>query len=232
MGASGQRVHRLPRPGRKGAMTSSTKQQSVIALYAFAGGFADAASFLLFRSFAGHVTGNLVLMTISTASHRWAAALTRMAAIVSFLACTSAGFYLAQSRRKSLWLFLCQAALLVPVALTQDVFANTQTLGLLSVCCALGLQNGVVTSALGISVHSTFVSGDFTSLLKGGSKRSRSAQQHDAADYKQRVLWCVVAPFILGAFCAAVSVIAQPHFVLILLLIPLSVAAYLDSSLQ
>ncbi|AXC11200.1 hypothetical protein ACPOL_1860 [Acidisarcina polymorpha] len=171
-------------------------------------------------------------MTISMASRRWAEALTRLAAIVSFLACTSAGFYLAQSRRKSLWLFLCQAALLVPVALRPDVLANTKTLGLLSVCCALGLQNGVVTSALGISVHSTFVSGDFTSLLKGGNEKFRSGQLHDAGDYKQRVLLCVVACFSLGAFCAAVAAIAQPHSVFFLLLVPLCLAAILDSSLH
>ena len=52
---------------------------------AFVGGYGDAASFVLAKTFTGHVTGNLVLAAIAIAAHEWRAALGHISAIVTFL---------------------------------------------------------------------------------------------------------------------------------------------------
>ena len=52
---------------------------------AFVGGYGDAASFVLAKTFTGHVTGNLVLAAIAVAAHDWRAMLGHLSAIVTFL---------------------------------------------------------------------------------------------------------------------------------------------------
>jgi uncharacterized membrane protein YoaK (UPF0700 family) len=51
---------------------------------AFVGGYSDAASFVLAKTFTGHVTGNLVLGAIAVAAHDWRAMLGHLSAIVTF----------------------------------------------------------------------------------------------------------------------------------------------------
>jgi uncharacterized membrane protein YoaK (UPF0700 family) len=53
--------------------------------FAFVGGYGDAASFVLAKTFTGHVTGNLVLGAIAVAAQDWRAMLGHLAAIVTFL---------------------------------------------------------------------------------------------------------------------------------------------------
>jgi uncharacterized membrane protein YoaK (UPF0700 family) len=52
---------------------------------AFVGGYGDAASFVLAKTFTGHVTGNLVLGAIAVAAQDWRAVLGHLTAIVTFL---------------------------------------------------------------------------------------------------------------------------------------------------
>src|SRR5258708_7110424 len=52
---------------------------------AFVGGYGDAASFVLAKTFTGHVTGNLVLAAIAVAAHEWRVVLGHLSAIVTFL---------------------------------------------------------------------------------------------------------------------------------------------------
>jgi uncharacterized membrane protein YoaK (UPF0700 family) len=52
---------------------------------AFVGGYGDAASFVLAKTFTGHVTGNLVLGAIAVAARDWRAMLGHLSAIVTFL---------------------------------------------------------------------------------------------------------------------------------------------------
>lgn len=47
---------------------------------AFVGGYGDAASFILAKSFTGHVTGNVVLGAIAIAPHQWRTALQHLSA--------------------------------------------------------------------------------------------------------------------------------------------------------
>ena len=52
---------------------------------AFIGGYGDAASFVLAKTFTGHVTGNLVLGAIAVPTQDWRAMLGHLTAIVTFL---------------------------------------------------------------------------------------------------------------------------------------------------
>jgi len=53
---------------------------------AFVGGYADASSYLLARTFNGHLTGNCVLAAVSAASKEWYLTLDRLLAVIVFLA--------------------------------------------------------------------------------------------------------------------------------------------------
>src|ERR1700730_2991975 len=52
---------------------------------AFVGGYGDAASFVLAKTFTGHVTGNLVLAAIAVAAHDLRSMVGPLSAIVTFL---------------------------------------------------------------------------------------------------------------------------------------------------
>src|ERR1700740_2757621 len=52
---------------------------------AFIGGYADASSYLLARTFTGHLTGNCVLAAVSLASKDWHLTLDRLVAVIVFL---------------------------------------------------------------------------------------------------------------------------------------------------
>ena len=52
---------------------------------AFVGGYSDAASLLLAKTFTGHVTGNFILTAISIAAHDWQNFTRRVLAIALFL---------------------------------------------------------------------------------------------------------------------------------------------------
>jgi uncharacterized membrane protein YoaK (UPF0700 family) len=51
----------------------------------FVGGYGDPASFVLAKTFTGHVTGNLVLGAIAVAAHDWRGTVGHVSAIVTFL---------------------------------------------------------------------------------------------------------------------------------------------------
>jgi uncharacterized membrane protein YoaK (UPF0700 family) len=52
---------------------------------AFIGGYADASSYLLARTFTGHLTGNCVLAAVSAASKDFYLTLDRLLAVIVFL---------------------------------------------------------------------------------------------------------------------------------------------------
>src|ERR1700677_3214109 len=53
---------------------------------AFVGGYSDASSYLLARTFTGHLTGNCILAAVSVASRDWYVLLDRLLAVILFLA--------------------------------------------------------------------------------------------------------------------------------------------------
>src|SRR6266478_4582912 len=183
---------------------------------AFVGGHCDAAGYILAKTFTGHITGTLVLAAISVADHHWRTFLRHLLAIAFFL--TGAVSILISQR------FIARAPsqFLLPVVMSVQVgLISSAYFGLTShltarfelfVGCmslALGLQNGAFSQAGGISVHSTYLTGMITSLLKTeAQKHSSEATAHDklASDQKVSLLGGIWLAFVLGATVGAAMV--------------------------
>ncbi len=154
---------------------------------AFVGGYCDAAGYVLAKTFTGHITGTLVLEAISIAGHDWRTFLRHLLAIALFL--TGVVSILISER----FIATAPSRFLLPVVMSVQVvlistayFALTSHLtakfGLFVGCMslALGLQNGAFSQAGGISVHTTYLTGMITSLLK--TKTERNSSQSAARD--------------------------------------------------
>src|SRR6266404_7941620 len=183
---------------------------------AFVGGYCDAAGYVLAKTFTGHITGALVLAAISVAGHDWRTFLRHLLAIALFL--TGVVSILISERFSA----TTPSRFLLPVVMGVEVvliltayFALTSNLTAkfaLFVSCmslALGLQNGAFSQAGGISVHTTYLTGVITSLLKTETQRHSSettAHDKSASDQKVSLLGGIWLLFILGAMVGAAMV--------------------------
>jgi uncharacterized membrane protein YoaK (UPF0700 family) len=137
---------------------------------AFVGGYADASSYLLARTFTGHLTGNCVLAAVSAASKDWYLTLDRLLAVTVFLggilfSLILNRFALVQLRQSSLAIAMfIEVLLFLSASLFLSNRANVE-LFIVCMCLALGLQNGALNKTNGISVHSTYMTGMVTTLM-------------------------------------------------------------------
>src|SRR5258706_9370524 len=175
---------------------------------AFVGGYCDAAGYVLAKTFTGHITGALILAAISVASHDWRTFLRHFLAIALFL--TGVASILISER----FIVRTPSRFVLPIAMTAEIvliaiayFALASHLaakfGLFVGCMslALGLQNGAFSKAGGISVHTTYLTGMITSLLKTEAERlspETTARDKLAADQKVSLLGGIWLSFVLG----------------------------------
>jgi uncharacterized membrane protein YoaK (UPF0700 family) len=182
---------------------------------AFVGGYADAASFVLAKTFTGHVTGNLVLGAIAVAAHDWSAVPGRLSAIVAFLIGVLLSTLIAQRlKARPSWRLLptimgIEVILIMAASLTfaSDVSARVQIF-MIVLSLALGLQNGAFRRAGGISVHTTFLTGMITSLITTEVDKYTSRAVHQPTiprDPTIRVLSGIWVAFVLGAGVGAAT---------------------------
>ena len=185
----------------------------VLIALALAGGYADAAAYLLVGTFTGHITGNTVLGAIALGNGKFETFALRLTAVIAFMAATGGGILLRRLRlgnNQILALALVVEAVLVGVAPLPGSAhdSHTRFFMLVCLCLALGLQNGNFSKNRGVSVHATYVTGDATSLMtsllqKGGAQPSgESPGQHT----KNVVLGVVWPSFAVGALCAGIAV--------------------------
>ncbi len=181
---------------------------------AFVGGYGDASSFILAKTFTGHITGNFVLTAISLAGHDLPNLYRRVLAIALCLV----GILLSVAWKQ--WATGKPFRSLLPLVLGLEIiliaaayFALTAPLGVrleLFVICmalALGLQNGAWREAAGITVHSTYLSGMTTNLLALAATRYISpAASESTSGPKISLLFGIVLAFILGAVMGAALV--------------------------
>src|SRR6266403_5373443 len=183
---------------------------------AFVGGYCDAAGYVLAKTFTGHITGALVLAAISVADHDWRTFLRHLLAIALFLA----GVALILSSER--FITRTPSRLLVPIVMGVEIvliasayFGLTSHLtakfGIFVGCMslALGLQNVAFSQAGGISVHTTYLTGMITSLLKTKTERPSSqttARDRLASDQKVSLLGGIWLAFVLGATVGAAMV--------------------------
>jgi uncharacterized membrane protein YoaK (UPF0700 family) len=185
---------------------------------AFVGGYADASSYLLARTFTGHLTGNCVLAAVSAASGDWSLTLDRILAVIVFLVGILSSSILNRFapnrlRRSSLAVaMLIELLLFLSAALFLSHSANKE-LFIVCMCLALGIQNGALHKTNGVSVHSTYMTGMVTMLMQKSFDHF-STKQNPRDDFSResaRLTIQVLAPmwisFILGALMGAVMVL-------------------------
>src|SRR6266446_560500 len=182
---------------------------------AFVGGYCDAGGYVLAKTFTGHITGTLVLAAISLAGHDWRTLLRHLSAIALFL--TGVVLILFSERfTRTPSRFLLPIAMGAEIVLISTAYLVltsdlTARFGLFVSCMslALGLQNGAFNQAGGISVHTTYLTGIITSLLKTEAQRhSSETTAHDklASAQKVRLLGGVWLVFVVGAAVGAAMV--------------------------
>jgi uncharacterized membrane protein YoaK (UPF0700 family) len=181
---------------------------------ALVGGYSDAASFILAKTFTGHVTGNLVLTAISIAAHDWRTFSRRFLAIVLFLTgiILSAILKRLPPRKPSrVFLLVVLGLEIVLICLAYLALASPLAFrhGLFVICMALalGLQNGAWQGAGGLTVHSTYITGMITNLLTTGTQKYISHPAQEARpNPKISLLSGIGVAFIAGAALGAVLV--------------------------
>jgi uncharacterized membrane protein YoaK (UPF0700 family) len=186
---------------------------------AFVGGYGDAASFVLARTFTGHLTGNLVLAAIAVATHDWRAVLGPLAAIVTFLIGVLLSTLLARPLKAwPSWPLLptimgIEVILIVGASVAvASAVAYGAAVFVIFVSLALGLQNGAFRRAGGVSVHTTYLTGMITRLLseeaeKYASEVAPAPVTHP--DPQIGLLTGIWIAFVLGAGTGAAMVL---HF--------------------
>ncbi len=184
---------------------------------AFVGGYADASSYLLARTFTGHLTGNCVLGAVSVASKEWYLTLDRLLAVIVFLAGILVSLILnrfvpVRLRQYSLAIAMFIELLLIGSASLFLINRANTELFIGCMCLALGIQNGALNKTNGISVHSTYMTGMVTTLMQKSfdhysSKRSpKEDSSKDSARLSIQVLAPMWISFIFGALTGAVIV--------------------------
>jgi uncharacterized membrane protein YoaK (UPF0700 family) len=173
---------------------------------AFVGGYGDAASFVLAKTFTGHVTGNLVLGAIAVAAHDWRAMLGHLSAIVTFLPGVVLSLFIVRPLKAwpswPSWPFLptvmgIEVILIVADALIlESGMALRVEIFVIFSSLALGLQNGAFRRVGGITVHTTYLTGMITSLIstEAGPTQWRpsswfpSARKDECRDYRPEAI--------------------------------------------
>jgi uncharacterized membrane protein YoaK (UPF0700 family) len=180
---------------------------------AFVGGYGDAASFILAKTFTGHMTGNLVLGAIAVAAHDWRAMLGHFSAVVTFLIGVLLSALIVRPLRAwPSWPVLptimgIEVVLIVAaaLALASHVAPGVEVF-VIFVSLALGLQNGAFRRVGGISVHTTYLTGMITSLITAEAEKYASEVAPPpitATDPKIDLLLGIWTAFVLGAGAGA-----------------------------
>ena len=145
-------------------MAADTRPPEAWLYFALAvvGGYGDAASVVLAKTFTGHVTGSLVLAAIAIAAHKWSALMAHVSAVLFFLVGIISSVLI--ERALAAWPFFksLTTVLSIEVILTMTAYlafasraAARVEVFVVCMSLALGMQNGAFQRTGGISVHTT-----------------------------------------------------------------------------
>ncbi len=168
---------------------------------ALVGGFADAGSYVLVSSFTGHITGNSIMLMVHLVNSQWPEALSCLIAAAAFLAGTAGGVNWPYPAGRSACRRLAPALVLEIALITAGMIVpalpgtGRKDVFLASLCLALGLQNGMLGKVGLVGVHTTFITGLSTTLVKDLVTGTPGP--------KREVLLSVIGCFILGALAGA-----------------------------
>jgi uncharacterized membrane protein YoaK (UPF0700 family) len=202
---------------------------------AFVGGYADASSFLLARTFTGHLTGNCVLAAVSAAGSDWYLTLDRSLAVIVFLVGILVSLIL--NRFVSVRASPLATAMFIEILLflCACLFISNQAneLFIVCMCLGLGIQNGALDRTNGISVHSTYMTGMVTTMMHKSfdylfqKRNPKEEAPKPSTGCAARVLASMWISFISGAAIGAVMVSffhSVGLLVILLVLVPLTFA--------
>jgi uncharacterized membrane protein YoaK (UPF0700 family) len=183
--------------------------------FALIGGYGDAAGFVLAKTFAGHVTGSLVLAAITVVARDWRGTFAHFLAVVSFLSGIPLSALLTRlSTVRPSWPTLNSVMVIEVILIVAGylalAFHAPAAVEILVICLslALGLQNGAFRHTGGISVHTTYLTGTITGLIATKTEQLafRGTSGPPAAlDPKFGLLCGVWAVFVLGAAIGAAT---------------------------
>lgn len=184
---------------------------------AFVGGYGDAASFVLARTFTGHVTGNMVLGAIAVATRDWRLALAHFSAIATFLIGVLLSTLIVRPLKAwTSWSLLptimgIEVILIVGASVAVAATVNHGVaIFVILLSLALGMQNGAFRTAGGISVHTTYLTGMITSLISAEADKYASAEVPSPAMIpapKIALLCGIWIAFVSGAGTGAAMVL-------------------------
>jgi uncharacterized membrane protein YoaK (UPF0700 family) len=174
---------------------------------AFVGGYGDAVSVILAKTFTGHITGSLVLAAIAIAAHEWSALVVHLSAVLFFLVGVLSSVLIerilvAWPSIKSLTTVLSMEVIQTMtgyLALASHVAPRVEIF-VVCLSLALGMQNGAFQRTGGISVHTTYLTGLTTSLVTAEAKRSQIMSTRDP---KLNLLYGIWLAFFVGAAVGA-----------------------------
>lgn len=183
-------------------MTSTTASEEAAPLLragflTLIAGWADAAGYLRFHVFAGNMTGNTVLVGVSAGAGRWAEAAARFAVVAAYVGGVLVARLLARPGYAAAAVFAAAAAVLLAASLSQS---GPGEAAILLLALGMGLQNGAVRRFGGLSLNTTFLTGDLVQFVDGLAARL-SGKPADA-----RLLRLVPAmwlSYVLGALLGA-----------------------------
>ncbi len=202
-------------PKETATLSTSPPKANAIALLvslAFTGGYADAASYVLAGSFTGHITGNTVLGAISFARGDFRMFGLHAAAVAVFLTATCAGALLSTKQVEAVRLtgaILCAECLLVAFAAVgaERSWSHSRLCMIVCLCLALGLQNGTFHRSAGVSLHTTYITGNVTNLAISlfGKKESVAPVPVRSNPSPAKILIITWLTFALGAIVSGVA---------------------------
>ena len=193
-------------------MTADTRPPEAWLYFALAvvGGYGDAASVVLAKTFTGHVTGSLVLAAIAIAAHKWSALMAHLSAVLFFLVGVISSVLI--ERALAAWPFFksLPTVLSIEVILTMTAYlafasraAARVEVFVVCMSLALGMQNGAFQRTGGISVHTTYLTGMITSLMTAEAKQPQIMSTRDPKLNLLYGIW--LAFFVGGAIGAAMA---------------------------
>lgn len=186
--------------------TRATLELIAAVFLAAVGGYGDAASFLLVHCFTGHVTGNTVLAAIGLTArggHAWEPLL----AVCCFLSATALAQRLRSPAGQALGGTRFRYVLLLEIALLSLgpwlLIDQRPALLIAAMCLSLGLQNGALSQADGIGLHTTYLSGSLTHLMRSLVQPGDAA----AASRERKFIPVAVCGFFAGAVCGSLMIV-------------------------
>ena len=174
---------------------------------AFLGGYADAAGFLLTRTFTGHVTGNTVFLAINLAQANWRLVATNAMAVGAFLLGTGSAEWVKETtetpkigRRLRMSLMIEGMLLTAAAGCHYESRWWCDMPSVVCLCLALGIQNGALRKCGAMSVHTTFITGLSTTVLSDAVRRAAGhGNSSDHQNHPSAVLAGILAAFTAGA---------------------------------